>query len=85
MMLLDCPGGLLSAVLLGLQPSGLRVACGIGGCLAGVCLGAVVWRHAGQAGEGPFYATWMLMLESRWREKCRCSNYSCRNISSPAI
>lgn len=30
------------------------LSVGLGGCLAGVCLGAVMWRHAGQAG-GRFF------------------------------
>lgn len=75
----------MSAGLPALKPSALRGVCGIGAYLAGVCLEAVVWRHADQAGERSFYATWMLMLEFRWREKCRWSSYSCKNISSLAI
>lgn len=61
------------------------LSVGLGGCLAGVCLGAVMWRHAGQAGGRFFYAMWIWMLEFRGREKGRCSNYSCKNISNLAI
>lgn len=59
-----CPGRLLSAVLAGLQLSRSESRLWHGGFLAGVCLGAVVWRHAGQAGGRFFFfnATWMLML-----------------------
>lgn len=54
MVLLECSGGLLSAVLAGLQPSRSESCLWGGGCLADACLGAVVWRQAGQAG-GRFF------------------------------